>query len=1015
MDGMTHDHSPDHKKSPVGENTLRNLMHPRVALMTAASLIALGSASAAFAQDAAPAAAPADDATVVVVHGFRASLQSALSAKKKSNLMIRSVAAEDMGKFPDQNISESLQRLPGIQIDRENGQGTTVRIRGLSQNVTTLNGENFLTGLELFQIGEGHIQQQKSLEGIPSQLISGVDVYKSPSANLVEGGLGGIIDLKTRNPRDFKGDWMIGGDLRVNQGSGNGSDSQVEPNLSIVAGKKFGNDFAVMASASYDKSTINTQDMHSENRGVWGYENVLTSSTNDGVADGTADIWSPEYRYTTNRIQERERLGFSLGASWRLSDSFNLRADWFHADLKTLTQEYSMKWSMNNSANVYNEAGLNVASNGVLESGTLSSSSQEGDTFVQNSEATTDNYQLVADWNNGGNLTGKFRLAYSKSNYDSTSGQVDTRYTSYLDADGVSHNPTAPVNSVYSYENGENPTFTPSAANAAAMVDPDSVYFKSHWVFGEESETTNSSATADFKYRPDFAANHDLTLSFGLRATDDVNDYTKLQYLADYSSKGELPASDQGKWTTGYDGSGNLVFVPADTAGATFINWTPYGYYQDANIGLEACGLPGATCAAKSFITPYETAGTAPGRAITQTLNGGVTAIFQNADLMKDPAAWIAALYPSTPFKAYKDPLNSYRVEAKTTTGYLMADVGDPGSGYHINAGVRVVKTDLVVDAGQAPLVPLYTGTYSWNGVVSNADKTHTARSYTDVLPSINAVFDINEHDKIRADAARVVSSQDLPLLGAGNFYNFTRNSNPGPDFGKFVFSGGNGGNPMLDPYRASQYDLAYEHYFGTQGLISGAFFYKSVDSFITNNTVSLCVPDGSTAGCTASAFSAPANGTGGSIKGVELTWNQAFDNGFGFNANFTYSDSESPSFNDYGTNLPIPGVSKTAYNLQGYYEGGGFEARLSYAWRDKSYQGNYGFGAHNLGIWTKAYGQLDGSVGYAISPAFKITLEGVNLTKQSSASYLQFPNLPLRYLSGDQRIMIGLRYNFGG
>jgi iron complex outermembrane receptor protein len=103
----------------------------------------------------------------VIVTGFRASLANALNLKKNSNLIIESVTAEDMGKFPDQNIAESLQRLPGVQIDRENGQGTKVRIRGLDQNVTVLNNEIFVSGLEIFRLYEGKITQDNSLEGIP--------------------------------------------------------------------------------------------------------------------------------------------------------------------------------------------------------------------------------------------------------------------------------------------------------------------------------------------------------------------------------------------------------------------------------------------------------------------------------------------------------------------------------------------------------------------------------------------------------------------------------------------------------------------------------------------------------------------------------------------------------------------------------------------------------------------------------------------------------------------------------
>jgi iron complex outermembrane receptor protein len=139
----------------------------------------------------------------VVVTGFRASLANALNLKKNSDQIIESITAEDMGKFPDQNIAESLQRLPGVQIDRENGQGTKVRIRGLDQNVTLLNSDTFLSGLEAFRLGEGNAKQTNSLEGIPSNLLAGVDVIKSPQADQIEGALGGTVNLKTRNALDM--------------------------------------------------------------------------------------------------------------------------------------------------------------------------------------------------------------------------------------------------------------------------------------------------------------------------------------------------------------------------------------------------------------------------------------------------------------------------------------------------------------------------------------------------------------------------------------------------------------------------------------------------------------------------------------------------------------------------------------------------------------------------------------------------------------------------------------------
>ena len=475
------------------------------------------------------------------------------------------------------------------------------------------------------------------------------------------------------------------------------------------------------------------------------------------------------------------------------------------------------------------------------------------------------------------------------------------------------------------------------------------------------------------------------------------------RYLADYSAKGELPASAQGTTDHG-----------------VFVDWTPLGYFQDGSIGLKKCDIAFYNCSrfgnSPAVVTPYQTAASAPTRAVTDNVNG-VTAIFQDYGQMKNPVSWLQALYPSTKLAFYKDPIESFKIKDETTSGYFMADAGDEG--FHINAGVRVVHTKLTIDSSNTPVTPLWWGTDSWNGILKNPDSARTVREYTDVLPSVNAVFNVTENDKVRATGARVVASQNLFDLGQGASYNFTRSSTPGPNFDKFLYTNGSGGNPNLDPFRASQVDLAYEHYFGKQGLISAGFFYKTVDSFIVANTFPVTVKDQSVAGASVGTFTSVVNGEGGTIKGLEFQGQYAFENGFGFTANYTYSDSSSPYSNDFSKSLPIPGVSKHAFNVQGYFEHGPFSTRLSYAWRAKAYQGNYGFGSgadlHNLGIYNEAYGQLDGQVAYEVTRDLKVTLEGSNLTKEDSKAYLQFPNLPLRFVSGDRRVSLGVRYRFGG
>ena len=966
-------------------------------LRTSVSVIAmvLGCAGSAAAQTAQTSsqAQPAQEVETVVVRGYRASVADALATKRNSNLIIESITAEDIGEFPDKNIAESLQRLPGIQIDRENGQGTKVRIRGLDQNVVVLNNEIFLTGLEAFRIGEGNATQTDSLEGVPSDLIGGVDVFKSPQSSLLEGGLGGIINLRTRSARSLKDGLLFAGQARANQSE----DGETTPSLSATLGYRFSDRLAVLGSLSYEKSNVVTDALGGDNRGGWQFNNRPLSNAT------TRNIWSPEYRYVTNRDQDRERLAGSINVDFKVSDKADLRFDWFHSNLTILTKEASLKFPFANENATYGAANLQIGANNVFESGTVTANSAEGISFVQNGEAKTDNIQLGLAWELTERLKVDLGAYHSKADYESIAGNNDVRYTQYGvrngTAAGLIPNPTAPTTLVFNYSNGAFPTFTP--AQPSAFTTPSSVFAKSHWVFGENTTIDNTAVRADFTLQAPDALDGLWVVRFGARYAERNVDSEYGRYLADYSGKGELNGINFGQ------------------------NWTPLGYFQDGAIGYKSCELPVGTpgrpaCDAgarfgnsPALITPYQTAATTPGRFETVTV-GGIQALFQNRDQMENAVDWIKSLYPSTPFAFYRDPLNSFVVEEKTKSGYLMLDVGRPDDRYHINGGVRVINTELTVNSSGTPVAPRYWGTDSWNGVLANPTPERTVRDYTDVLPSASIVYDATDNNKIRASLARVVARQNLFQLGEGSQYDFTRVSTPGPNLDRFAFTSGRGGNPNLNPFRADQADLAWEHYFGRKGLVSVGLFYKKIDSFIQTNTVPRAVADGTVQGSTVGSFSQPTNGEAGSIKGLELSAQYDFDAGYGFTANYTYSDSESPYSNDYDKNLPIPGVAKNAFNVTGYYEKNGFAARLSYAWRDTVFVGNFGFDRYNLGRYQSAYGQLDGQLSYDINDRFQVTLEGSNLLAEDATEYLQFENLPFRYLSGVRRISLGGRLKFG-
>ncbi len=248
----------------------------RLALMTAVSFDASMMSHLAIAADQTQSTAQstkADDLQEIVVTGFRESLETALNRKRDSNQPIESIVAEDIGKMPDQDVSESLQRLPGVSINRSGGKGTQVLIDGLSNNLITLNGEVLLTGREIYVAGEssgggGNAGlQYASLEGIPSEEVGGIDVIKNPTAQNREGGLGGIIDLKTRSPLAQDMGLNLAGNARGTKAQN--ADGGVTPVGTLVGGFKFSDDFAITGSVSYDDTKTHDKQFQDQNRNQW--------------------------------------------------------------------------------------------------------------------------------------------------------------------------------------------------------------------------------------------------------------------------------------------------------------------------------------------------------------------------------------------------------------------------------------------------------------------------------------------------------------------------------------------------------------------------------------------------------------------------------------------------------------------------------------------------------------------------------------------------------------------------
>jgi TonB-dependent receptor len=1001
-------------------------------------------------QSAAAQPAQPGELQEIVVTGFRQSLENALNNKRNSDLAIESIAPEDIGKMPDQNVAEALQRLPGIQIGRAQGFGTQVLIDGLRQNRTTLNGDIFLTGKEFYVSGEGSGQgsggnaQYNSLEGIPSEDLGGIDVYKNPKASMIEGGLGGTINLKTRDPLAQPLGLTIGGNARGTTSDGT---SGVTPNATLVASYKVSDRLGFTGSFSYDKEKTHDKQFQDQNRNQWTITNYATPPytgplSSAGFSHLSQYYIDPQLGYFSDVNDERKLYGANFGATLQVTDAIKTSVGWFHSSEDDTNLTYSNKaWFDGQGGQVSQnkDAAGNVTSitipvipgidpsqpyaidgDGVVRNAVFNANGAETATLYQRNKSLANNFQWVTGYDDGGPLRATAAAYYSRATSNLQASQADVEHGLYQTTTGVPTQPAAPgCNNggstcgptttpptlgnhgyEFSYANGGTsglPSISYLAPYADVLSNPNYTTFKSNWAWANYTTQEDKAFKLDLAWDPSQLKN--ATLSAGARfATRDVN-----QVFGRYLINGTQPNGTVDGGNTG-----------CDTCG-------PYLYYQDPGYGK-----PGI---------PYSTATSNPALAMTvhNFAAGDMTVKNPYTGGMTNPSTylnsvWAGAGVPNNTEQFFEDRLSSFHVHEKTTTAYLMGDIGAREDHYHVNFGVRVVSTDLDIDNAGTPANASYFGTASWNGVISNATPLQTKRHYIDVLPSFNMTFNLTDDQLVRLGAARVTAPQDLYQLGLGNFYNFTRvtgsrtNVSTGQQDG-FAFANGNAGNPNLDPYRATQFLVAYENYFAKGALGSVEGFWKQIDSFVTTTNIPTKVADDF--GGTTANVQQPINAGPGQIYGVELSGQYAFDwnwlTGFGVAGNYTFSKSTSDQTTSFTQHSAIPGVSENAFTGTVYYERYGFSGRVSYSWRGKAVNDSlvgptFTFPDQNgnsktYQVFQAAYGQVDAQVGYDFNSHLGLVLSAQNLTGEVLHTYLQWPNLPFTYDDWGRRYFFGIKF----
>ncbi len=375
----------------------------RALMIGTVSALAL-SAGAAMAQDD-QSATTVDE---VVVTGIRASILESIGAKRNANAVVDVVTAEDVGKFPDKNVAEALQRVPGVVINREFGEGERVSLRGTSPNLTrTLIDGHGLATADWFILEQLSATRSFNFLMLPSEIIGQTLVYKSPTADLEEGGIGGAIDTRTRRPLDLK-EFEAFGSV---QGAYNENAGDLDPNASaLVSWRNADKTLGVLVAGIYQKRNIRRDGVE-----------VLGYFDND---PGPGTLLVPSLIGSALFEQERVREGANFAVQWRPTDRVEL----------TLTGLYSRFGADN-----FNQNYLAWGSNALGGGGTLTNTTVVDNTAVvgtitstpggrgavfdaidRDAEATTSNIALDGRFTPSDRLSLDFKVGYTEASGDTT-------------------------------------------------------------------------------------------------------------------------------------------------------------------------------------------------------------------------------------------------------------------------------------------------------------------------------------------------------------------------------------------------------------------------------------------------------------------------------------------------------------------------------------------------------------------------------------------------------------------
>lgn len=835
----------------------------------------------------------------VTVTAIRKSLAEAVDRKRESTQFMDAIMADDMGKLPDANVAESLQRVSGVQVDRGIGEGSDISVRGLRQNVILVNGRQIIEAGGRGSRGPDTLESSSYglLSLIPSKLVSSLEVSKQSSSEQIEGALGGVVNIVTHKPLDQPGSRMLG--------SVTGSHTELSGDNGIEWFGLYSNTFnddtlGFQISATQSKREIQEDGMNTfSGYGLLGEGDGLVDVDNNG--DGVPGLVHRDMRFQQINDQ-REKTGLNAIVQWMPSDGLELYADSFYSEVTSDRERYwTGFWNCCSFTNPV------FSDNDVLMSADVVRPVQTNTEFAD-AEASFISNALGGKWN-GESLS----ISTEVSATDSESTLVQ---------DFIRYQTAAAVPVSFDLSAGDVPSvdFHGTDLNDIAGLNLAILYDN---LF--ERETSDVATRVDFEWAFDSGAFS--SVEWGARYNQMETDVN----IRQVDIRPNFALTDIPDISTGYS---NPDFFSGD-AGAI-----PTSYLVADRSLWQGC---------ETLADVYDAA--------------------QQAECNKG-----------------RDPLGSYQVDEDIVALYAKANfdtlVGNMGlSG---NFGLRHVSRDLTS-----------TGNFIDGDTITPRTST---KNDSELLPSAVVKLDLSEELVLRLGAARALAFPNTNDLNNGMRI---KGDNTGES-----------GSPELDPFIANQMDISAEWYFAAESIASAGFFYKDVEFFIVESIQAQDIPgypDPIT-------ISQKINGEGGSIRGLELLYQQPFTflprgwDGMGVMATYSYIDSETPFQDINGNKLPMPGLSENNVNLVLYYEADSYGVRLAYNWRDAYLDG---IGNGDTGIYYNDYADLAATANWQINDFLSLNLEAVNLLDTRQEQYNAFEEATRRNVEFGRVFKLTLGANF--